>query len=238
MGIKSLSTAVVCAVMAFGVADADVRADPANFAALIKSAVREKLEAELSKPGRTLESVDVAMPEKLKQEDFESMDVALQSVSPSGDRAFVTVLFKKNGKLTSRLNLSAALKLSVDTFVAARDLKRGMDITANDVRAERTPAGPWFEKYAVRLDDLVGKQMDRNVREGTPIRLDQVSRPKMVNSGDSVTIIAQKGSLKLSATGKARQDGELGEWIKVSNVDSSKVLTAKVTGPGEVSVEF
>ncbi|MBF0633405.1 MAG: flagellar basal body P-ring formation protein FlgA [Nitrospinae bacterium] len=238
MDVKSLTVAVVCALLALGVAEAVVKPDPANFAAVVKSAVREKLDAELSKPGRVLESVDVAMPEKLKQEDFESMDVVLQSLSPSGDRAFVTVLFKKNGKLASRLNLSAALKISVDTFVAARDLKRGMDITANDVRAERAPAGPWFEKYAVNLEDLVGKQMDRNIKEGTPIRLDQVSRPKMVNSGDSVTIVAQKGSLKISASGKARQDGELGEWIKVSNADSSKILTAKVTGPGEVSVEF
>lgn len=238
MGVKSLTAAVICALLAFGAADAAVKPDPANFAASVKSAVREKLETELSKPGRVLESVDVAMPEKLKQEDFESMDVTLQSLSPSGDRAFVTVSFKKNGKLTSRLNLSAALKISVDTFVAARDLKRGMDITPNDIRTERAPAGPWFEKYAVNLEDLVGKQMDRNIKEGTPIRLDQVSRPKMVNSGDSVTIIAQKGSLKISATGKARQDGELGEWIKVSNVDSSKILTAKVTGPGEVAVEF
>lgn len=238
MGVKSLSAAVVCAILVFGVAAGEVKTGPANFAVVVKSAIREKLETELSKPGRQVESVDVAMPEKLKQEDFDSVDVALQSVSPSGDRAFVTVSFKKNGKLTSRLNISAALKLSVDTYVATRDLKRGMEITATDVRAERTQAGPWFEKYAVRLDDLLGKQVDRNVKEGTPIRLDQVARPKMVKSGDSVTIIAQKGSLTISASGKARQDGELGEWIKVSNMDSSKALTAKVTGPGEVLVEF
>lgn len=238
MSVKSLPAVVVCAVLVFGVASGEVKTGPANFAALIKSAVMEKLDAELSGPGKQVESVDVAMPEKLRQDDFDSLSVDVQSISPSGDRAFVTVSFRKNGRLTSRVNLSAALKLSVDTYVAARDLKRGMEITTADVRAERIPAGPWFEKYAVKIEDLLGKQVDRNLKEGSPIRLDQVARPKMVNSGDSVTIIAEKGTLRISAPGKARQDGELGEWIKVTNVDSSKALTAKVTGPGEVLVEF
>jgi flagella basal body P-ring formation protein FlgA len=238
MGVKSLSAAVICVVLAFGVAGAEVKTDQANFAASIKSAVKEKLETELSGPGKQLESATVALPEKLRQDDFDSMAVDVQSISPSGDRAFVTVLFKKNGKLISRLNLSAALKLSVETYVATRELKRGMEITAADVRAERIPAGPWFERYAVKLEDLLGKQVDGNVKEGSPIRLDHVARPKMVNSGDSITIVAQKGPLIVSAHGTARQDGELGEWIKVTNVDSSKTLTARVTGPGEVSVEF
>lgn len=238
MYAKSLSATVVCVILVFGVAAGEVKTDPANFAALVKSAVSEKLETELSGPGKWVESVDVALPGKSRKGDFDSMSVAVQSVSPSGDRAFVTVSFKKDGKLTSRINLSAAIKLSVDAFVAARDLKRGMEITQADIRAERIPAGPWFEKYAGKIEDLLGKQVDRNVKEGSPIRLDQVARPKMVASGDSVTIIAQKGTLKISASGKARQDGELGEWIKVSNVDSSKTLTARVTGPGEVLVEF
>jgi flagella basal body P-ring formation protein FlgA len=238
MYAKGLSAVVVCAILAFGVAGGEVKTDPANFAASVKSAVREKLETELSGPGKCVESVDVSMPEKFKKADFDSMSVDVQSVSPSGDRAFVTVSFKKDGKLISRLNLSAALKLSVDTYVAARDLKRGMEITQADVRAERAPAGPWFEKYAVKAEDLLGKRVDRNLKEGSPIRLDQVARPKMVTSGDAVTITAKKGSLVISASGKARQDGEMGELIKVSNVDSSKILTVKVTGPGEVLVEF
>lgn len=238
MSVRSLPAAVVCAILAFGVADGEVKTDPANFAATIKSAVKEKLQAELSGPGRQVESVDVAMPEKLRRDDFDSISVDVQSVSPSGDRAFVTVSLKRSGRLASRLNLSAALKLSVDACVAARDLKRGMEITSADVRMERVTAGPWFEKYATKTEDLLGKLVDGNVREGSPIRLDHVARPKMVNSGDSVTIIAERGPLRISASGKARQDGELGEWIKVTNVDSSKSLTAKVTGPGEVSVEF
>lgn len=238
MCAKSLSAALVYAILAFGVAGGEVKADPANFAAVVKSAVREKLETELSGPGKWVESVDVALPEKIKKDDFDSMSVAVQSVSPSGDRAFVTVSFKKDGKLISRLNLSAALKLSVDTFVATHDLKRGVEITQADIRAERAPAGSWYEKYAIKAEDLLGKHVNRNIKEGTPIRLDQVARPKMVSVGDSVTIIAKKGSLTISASGKAKQDGELGELIKVSNIDSSKTLTAKVTGHGEVLVEF
>lgn len=239
MAVASVWAAVLSAILAVGSAGAEVKSNPANFAAQIVSAVRDKVMYEMSAPGKEVESVDVSLPEKLKRpDDYDAMEVDIQSVSPSGDRVFVTVSFRKNKRVIARHNLSAEIKLTLDAYVATRELKRGMTLAAGDVRLERVPAGPWFEKYVADLDDLLGKQVERNLKEGTPIRLDHVSRPKMVNSGDSVMIIAEKGALRITAPGKARQDGELGEWIKVINVDSSKALTAKVTGPGEVSVEF
>ncbi|HEB71386.1 MAG TPA: flagellar basal body P-ring formation protein FlgA, partial [Nitrospirae bacterium] len=81
-------------------------------------------------------------------------------------------------------------------------------------------------------------QAVRNIRAGAILRLNQLSWPKMVSAGDVVSIIAKSGHMVITVTGEARQDGDRGEWIKVTNTESKKTFSARVTGPGEVKVEF
>ena len=81
-------------------------------------------------------------------------------------------------------------------------------------------------------------QADRNIRAGAILRLNQLSWPKMVRAGDVVSVVARSGAMVITVTGEAKQDGNRGEWIKVTNIESKKTISARVTGPGEVKVEF
>jgi flagella basal body P-ring formation protein FlgA len=49
---------------------------------------------------------------------------------------------------------------------------------------------------------------------------------------------ARVGALVVTALGEAQQDGRAGEVIRVENVDSKKVVRARVTGPGAVDIEL
>jgi flagella basal body P-ring formation protein FlgA len=53
-----------------------------------------------------------------------------------------------------------------------------------------------------------------------------------------VKIQVVSGALTVTVLGEAQQDGRLGQNVLVQNVDSKKVLTARVTGPGVVEVEL
>jgi flagella basal body P-ring formation protein FlgA len=61
--------------------------------------------------------------------------------------------------------------------------------------------------------------------------------PVLVKAGQRVTISARAGELIVSAAGEAMQDGKLGQPIKIRNVDSQKVVTGTVSGPGAADVE-
>lgn len=60
----------------------------------------------------------------------------------------------------------------------------------------------------------------------------------IVRSGERVTMVVRAGGLNVTASGEALQPGAAGQTIRVRNVDSQRVLSARVTGPGTVEVEL
>lgn len=75
-----------------------------------------------------------------------------------------------------------------------------------------------------------------------PTVLDQVLTPQhleqaeVVRKGDHVVIIARSGSLSVRMPGEALSKGGLSEQIRVRNLNSKRVVKARVTGPGQVEV--
>jgi hypothetical protein len=55
---------------------------------------------------------------------------------------------------------------------------------------------------------------------------------------ERVTMEVRSGALTVRAAGLAQQQGRLGENIAVQNVDSKKVIVARVTGPSTVAVDI
>lgn len=67
-------------------------------------------------------------------------------------------------------------------------------------------------------------------RPATPA--EQVVKPR-----DRVTMVVKLGPSTVSAVGEAQQGGAVGQVIPVQNVDSKKMVSARVTGPGTVEVD-
>ena len=55
--------------------------------------------------------------------------------------------------------------------------------------------------------------------------------------GDLVTIVYEAPGLLITLRGKANEAGAMGDVVSVTNPQSKRVLQAKVTGPGRVSVQ-
>jgi flagella basal body P-ring formation protein FlgA len=68
----------------------------------------------------------------------------------------------------------------------------------------------------------------------TPVSAGEV----LVKARQRVRIVARAGALSVTAVGEAMQDGRAGQAVQVQNVDSKKILTARVTGPAAVEVEL
>jgi flagella basal body P-ring formation protein FlgA len=60
----------------------------------------------------------------------------------------------------------------------------------------------------------------------------------MIRPRQRVTVVARAGALCITAAGEALQEGRLGQTVQVQNVDSKKILTARVTGPTTVEIEL
>jgi hypothetical protein len=62
--------------------------------------------------------------------------------------------------------------------------------------------------------------------------------PVVIKSRDRVKMFARIGPAAVLAAGEAQQDGRLGQSIRLRNIDSSKIVTGRVLGPGTVEVEY
>jgi flagella basal body P-ring formation protein FlgA len=161
------------------------------------------------------------------------------SPQPSSNPNYLsgTVYFTVDGREAGRLRVTAQIDLQVAALVAARDLPRGHVLAEEDLSESYAP----FARARGALRDVsqaAGQTLRVSVRAGSPVRDRDLVRTAMVSKGETVSIIAQSGGLKVTALGQAREDGALGETITVINQDSRKTISAKVIGPGQVEVVF
>lgn len=214
-------------------------AERENFAARLRALIEKKLHEELSGPGRRVEEVRAVVPDRYGEpEGYDAIEIRLPSQSRRGNSVFVTATFKRGGRDIARINVLASVSVSLEAAVASRDLKRGEVIRPGDVEIERIDAGAGYSGYVTSLSHAIGKELDVNVKAGEPLLSNRLGVPKLVRTGDIVTIVASSGPMRITALGRAGQDGGEGDWIRVVNIDSNKTINAKVTGPGQVGVEF
>ena len=84
---------------------------------------------------------------------------------------------------------------------------------------------------------LIGKQARRQIKDGAPIKANQVQTLVLVHRGDEVVVFYALKTMNLTAKGKALDAGGQGETVRILNVKSNRVLTAKVVQTNQVVVD-
>ncbi len=213
--------------------------DQANFAGWLSEEVKTYLKAELAGSGHTIESIKVSLPSLIRPpEGYDSFKISIPHQGGKSSKVFLLVSFSAEGRVIARVNVISDVKVLREVVVAGKDISRGAVIGAQDVEVVTRSTGPFISGIVSDLSQVIGLQADRNIRSGVALRPSQLSWPKMVRAGDIVSVIAESGPMKITVTGEAKQDGNRGEWIKVINTESKRTINARVTGPGEVMVEF
>ncbi len=145
--------------------------------------------------------------------------------------------FAVEGQEAGRVRVTAQVELTVPGLVAARALAKGHVLDEGDLSLTQIPY-TLGKGVLVDLSQAVGQTLKGNVSAGDPIRDRNLTKSILVKRGDMVTIIAQQGGLKVTASGQARQDGALGDTISVTNLSSKKNIAGRVIGPNQVEIIF
>ncbi len=108
--------------------------------------------------------------------------------------------------------------------VAQRDLIGADDFVLVRKRAVDVQAG-----VVVEPQRLIGMTATRPLRAGETIQAGDIARPILVPRGETVTLILQTPYMTLTASGKALENGSLGDTIRIENTRSNKILFGIVT---------
>lgn len=86
------------------------------------------------------------------------------------------------------------------------------------------------------LEQAQGRRPQRALRPGQPVRNRMLKAALFVRKGDKVRLEMTVGEVSMSMQGIALQDGQQGETISVRNERSGKVISAQVTGVGQLTL--
>lgn len=163
------------------------------------------------------------------------------SVTPSkpgilGSSSF-SILFKIDDKTVKTCTIRGKLEAMAEVATAAVTIRKGSLITKDQVELIRQDISKLNSPYTA-IESVIGLQAKRTIRVGRAIETRVVEPPAVIRKGEVVKIVASRGPLQISANGIAVMDGRPGEFIRVKNLSSSKLVYCQVDSPGIVSVEF
>jgi flagella basal body P-ring formation protein FlgA len=148
-------------------------------------------------------------------------------------------LIIKSGKGGSkRIRLYADVEVTYDILQASRPLKRNQVLEESDVEWVQISARRLLRNVVTQLDDAVGQKITRNLDEGEMISPYMLKKVPLIKRGDRIILVAEKGALRVTAPGVARQNGFINSTVKVENIQSRKIIMGTVINARTVRVEF
>lgn len=192
------------------------------------------------------ESLDVQLAQPLPRElqDAPASAVYLAEWRSAGTpqgRVALRIVRQAAGQKGLDVPVQFVVRHFEEIVVTTRPIARGELIVAADLEVARRDVTQQAG-YCTTSDSLVGRKAKRILPAGYLLKAADVetpartSEPPLVKRRDRVKVIARSGALVIEMSGEAQQDGRAGDVIKVRNISSNAVISARVLTAGEVEV--
>jgi len=124
----------------------------------------------------------------------------------------------------------------IDIPVLSRSMAPGEQVAAADVTWTQVPSATIPGGDIMDPQEIIGRTPRHPLQSGMPLRPMDLQLPVVVKRNEAVLIVLEKPGLYMTAEGKALEDGGRGEFIRVVNVQSNRIIDAVVLGSGQVAV--
>lgn len=182
------------------------------------------------------ESAAIARPKDLiLSQEVKDIEFTPRFISNRA-RGHVSVLVDvmADGAKVATREITFRLKYEGHQVVTLEPIAEGTVLTAQNVKVEKVvceepePVG-WKPPYGLAATrSLPANAVIRGGMVGTP------QAPVVVRRNETVVMRLERPGLLITATGLALQEARTGEFIKVRNADSQRVIVCKVIGQGTV----
>ena len=137
----------------------------------------------------------------------------------------------------ARATVSGKALAMIEVPVLNRRVGRNEVIGQRDIAWVSRPVDAVSANHIRDARKLVGMSARRSIRPDRPVRETDVTAPVLVPRNSLVTLMLQNEQMRLTAQGRALQDGAKGEVIRVVNTKSNTTVSGVVVADGAVTVE-
>jgi len=146
-----------------------------------------------------------------------------------------SIIFRIGGKVVRNMSVRGEIEALATVVVTATRLKKGSIIRPQHLTTAKKDISE-MSNPGVDQNALIGKKLKKTIRAGHVILSSMVESLPVVQRGERVKIVIKSGTMLLTATGLAHNNGLLNEIIRVQNISSNKIIFCRVAAPGLVEV--
>jgi flagellar basal body P-ring formation protein FlgA len=150
----------------------------------------------------------------------------------------LALIVRVDDRVVKNLTVQVEVEALAEMVVATRTLERGEMVGENDVAIARRDLAHQQGRFSRDLKDVVGMRVKSAIRANSPLRGDYLERMPIIKSGQLVTIVVENEVVRITASGRAKGSGALGDTISVQNLSSQKELAGRVVDATTVRVDF
>ena len=232
--LTSLLLGVCCfAVPVTAAADEIEGLDEATLGRILEAYVRTSAEAPVS-------DVEIPQLERFVRGDVKQFNVAVSSPPDQAMKGWVPLEVEVSGG--GETVESGVVRVHVDpertVVVTRRALRMGAVLTASDLILEARPESTLPRGVTEDIADSVGRRLRQSLAAGRPVVSDHTEALPAVRRGQRVKLELSHGRLKIESFGRAQQDAEAGEWVRVRNGSTKRDVTGRVSANGVVHVDL
>lgn len=146
--------------------------------------------------------------------------------------------FFEDGRLLRAFNVRAEIRTYEKVVVSNRSLPFQAVVAREDLSLEKRETTALSQKCYTSLQEVVGLRTKRIVQAGETLCENTLEPQPLIPRGQKVAMHFMKGTLEIELPGRAREDGLLGETIRVRCLETRKCFEARVIDANTVVVNL
>jgi flagellar basal body P-ring formation protein FlgA len=147
-----------------------------------------------------------------------------------------TVHLRCNSTSPWTVYIAAQIKLYGKVMQTGQPLARGHVLRKDDLVAVEEDLSRIRYGYFINKENLIGKQLKRQLPQGRIIKANYVKSQTLVKRGELVSIVAENTGYSVKMTGTAMSSGARGDRIRVKNTSSKRIVEGIIKEAGVVSI--
>lgn len=165
-------------------------------------------------------------------------EVILSPHAYKGGNIFATISFDLGNGEVKSVRVSAKAELIREVLVTTRHLSKHYQIKEGDFEIVLKKVSPFHLKVITDPNEVIGKRTTLSINPGEILLEGMVEVPPLVRKGDQVILLAENSKFKITALAEAKEEGRMGDRIKVVNLTTRREVYGKVIDAKTIIVDF
>ncbi|GAA6915226.1 flagellar basal body P-ring formation chaperone FlgA [Helicobacter pylori] len=196
----------------------------------LKTGIKEAYLKEYKDLKLEIETINLEIPERFSNASILSYELNASNKLKKDGVVFLRLENEPNLRLPVRYSVIG----SMQAFKSVGAIKKDENITANNTQKERVLFGALSNPL---LEGAINKVSAKNfIPPNTLLSADKTQALIIVRKNDIITGVYEEGQISIEISLKALENGALNQIIQAKNLESNKILKAKVLSSSKAQI--